>query len=214
MAEKPLAYISPRILDDGLDSDIRSQSSEDRHVMEQMGKLQQLKRRFNVFSIFGLSITLLSSWEALGMSLGISMTAGGSLSLVYSLLFTFMGSLACAASIAEMASICPISGAQMHWSYMFAPKEWKVAVSFIQGRWFRMHTRRILLMPTRMGHHICLASHGRVYVLPDSRSIARDRETQQPGLCHRAVAHDADNVGRRLSCVSPAHLGNQPASIT
>ncbi|KAH3950440.1 hypothetical protein HBI56_233280 [Parastagonospora nodorum] len=133
MAEKTLAHVSPRILSDGPDSDSRSQSSEDRQVMEQMGKLQQLKRRFNVFSIFGLSITLLSSWEALGMSLGVSMTAGGSSSLIYGLIFTFMGSLACAASIAEMASMCPISGAQMHWSYMFAPKELKVVVSFIQG---------------------------------------------------------------------------------
>ncbi|EAT81366.2 hypothetical protein SNOG_10867 [Parastagonospora nodorum SN15] len=134
MAEKTLAHVSPRILSDGPDSDSRSQSSEDRQVMEQMGKLQQLKRRFNVFSIFGLSITLLSSWEALGMSLGVSMTAGGSSSLIYGLIFTFMGSLACAASIAEMASMCPISGAQMHWSYMFAPKELKVVVSFIQGQ--------------------------------------------------------------------------------
>jgi choline transport protein len=137
MAGKILAHVSPRIFGDGPDSDSRSQSSEDRQVMEQMGKLQQLKRRFNVFSIFGLSITLLSSWEALGMSLGVSTTAGGSSSIDYGLVFIFMGSLACAASIADMASICLISSAQMHWSHMFAPKELKFVISFIQGRWFQ-----------------------------------------------------------------------------
>lgn len=107
--------------------------SSDKLVMEQMGKRQQLRRRFNVFTIFGLSITLLSSWEALGSALGVSMTAGGPVSVVYGLLFTFSGTLACAASVAEMASISPISGAQYHWSYLFAPESCKVIVTFIQG---------------------------------------------------------------------------------
>jgi choline transport protein len=127
MAEK---LPSPHILSS---PSTHSLSSEDQHVMAQMGVRQQLKRRFNIFTIFGLSITLLSSWEALGSALGVSMNAGGPVSVVYGLIFTFTGTLACAASIAEMASICPISGAQYHWTYMFAPKRWRVVVTFIQG---------------------------------------------------------------------------------
>jgi choline transport protein len=130
MAEKHPAQSSPQILSD---TDTNSVSSEDQHVMAQMGKRQQLKRRFNGFTIFGLSVTLIASWESLGAALGLSMTAGGPVSVVYGLLFTFTGSMACAASIAEMASICPISGAQYHWTYIFAPKRWRVLVTFIQG---------------------------------------------------------------------------------
>lgn len=115
------------------DPEADSISPEDKDVMKQMGKRQQLKRRFNTFTIFGLSLTLLSSWEAMGSTLGVGLTSGGSVSIVYGLLFTITGTLACAASIAEMASICPISGAQYHWTYMFAPKKSRVFITFIQG---------------------------------------------------------------------------------
>ncbi|KAH7074675.1 amino acid/polyamine transporter I [Paraphoma chrysanthemicola] len=120
-------------VDSVTDQDVLDLAREDKAVMVQMGKRQQLVRRFNFFSIFGLSLTLLSSWEAIGGSMGVGMTAGGPVSLVYGLIFTFTGTLACAASIAEMASICPISGAQYHWTYMFAPRKSKVFASFIQG---------------------------------------------------------------------------------
>lgn len=133
MTEKTATQPPTQIHEDVSDPETQSLSPSDRAVMAQMGKRQQLKRRFNGFTIFGLSITLLSSWEALGGALGVSMTAGGPVSVLYGLFFTFTGSLACAASIAEMASICPISGAQMHWTYMFAPKQWRVLVTFIQG---------------------------------------------------------------------------------
>jgi choline transport protein len=134
MTEKTLPHAPPILVSDvSSDPDTQSLTSDDRLVMQQMGKRQQLKRRFTGLSIFGLSITLLSSYEALGMSLAVGMTAGGPVSLVYGMLFVFAGTMALAASIAEMASICPISGAQMHWTYMFAPKEWRVGVAFIQG---------------------------------------------------------------------------------
>jgi len=133
MEAKPTTPPPARAVEDASDPDDRSIASEDKTVMAQMGKRQQLKRRFNIFSIFGLSMTLLSSWEAIGASIGLGMTSGGPVSLVYGLMFTFCGTLACAASIAEMASMCPISGAQYHWTYMFAPKEWRVFITFIQG---------------------------------------------------------------------------------
>jgi choline transport protein len=134
MAEKILTRSSPRMIDDASDPDDRSLASEDKEVMAQMGKRQQFKRRFNIFTIFGLSMTILSSWEAMGAALSAGFTAGGPVSLIYGLMFVFTGALAIASSIAEMASICPISGAQYHWTYMFAPKKWRVIVTYIQGK--------------------------------------------------------------------------------
>jgi hypothetical protein len=122
MDEKPPSQPQLHAVEDAPDPDSTSLASDDKAVMHQMGKRQQLARRFNIFTIFGLSLTLLSSWEAIGGSIGVGLLAGGPVSLVYGLMFTFSGTLACAASIAEMASLCPIAGAQYHWTYMFAPR--------------------------------------------------------------------------------------------
>ncbi|KAH7384377.1 amino acid/polyamine transporter I [Phaeosphaeria sp. MPI-PUGE-AT-0046c] len=129
MDEKTTSQRPAVLIDNVSDPDTLSLSSEDQQVMAQMGKRQQLKRRFNFFTLLGLSITLVCSWEAFGSALGISMIAGGPSSVVYGLMFTFAGTLALSASVAEMASICPISGAQMHWTYMFAPKEWRIVAT-------------------------------------------------------------------------------------
>ncbi|KAF2817414.1 amino acid transporter [Mytilinidion resinicola] len=80
---------------------------EDKATMQAMGKTQQLK----------------------GSSLGTGLYAGGPVTLVWGLFFTGSGTLALACSIAEMASMCPISGAQYHWTYMFAPKKWKATIT-------------------------------------------------------------------------------------
>lgn len=58
---------------------------------------------------------------------------GGPVALVYGMLLTLTGVLALAASLAEMASICPISGAQYHWTYMFAPKKSAAFITWMQG---------------------------------------------------------------------------------
>lgn len=64
MDDKPHAQLP--VVEDVEDQEERSLASEDKDVMVQMGKRQQLKRRFGIFTIFGLSMTLLSSWEAIG----------------------------------------------------------------------------------------------------------------------------------------------------
>ena len=58
---------------------------------------------------------------------------GGPVALVYGMLLTLTGVLALAASLAEMASMCPISGAQYHWTYMFAPKKSAAFITWMQG---------------------------------------------------------------------------------
>ncbi|KAF2111575.1 amino acid permease-domain-containing protein [Lophiotrema nucula] len=131
--EMEMEHKTPTAEDAVLTDSEMSLNVEDKEVMAQIGKKQQLARRFNLFTIFGLSMTLLSSWEAIGSAMGISLLAGGPVALIYGLLFVGSGTLACAASIAEMASICPISGAQYHWTFMFSPKRWRVWVTFVQG---------------------------------------------------------------------------------
>ena len=46
---------------------------------------------------------------------------GGPAALVWGLIFSITGTMALALSLAEMASICPIAGAQYHWTALFSP---------------------------------------------------------------------------------------------
>lgn len=64
---------------------------------------------------------------------GIGLYAGGPVALIWGWFLTFSGNLALATSVAEMASMCPISGAQYHWTYMFAPPKWHIPITFMQG---------------------------------------------------------------------------------
>lgn len=107
--------------------------TNDEYLMTIMGKKEQLVRRFGLFSILALSITLLSSWEAVAVVFYAGLYNGGPVSLVYGMMLSFIGTLALAGSIAEMASSHPIAGAQYHWSFIYAPKRAAAFLSWMQG---------------------------------------------------------------------------------
>ncbi|KAK4556924.1 hypothetical protein LTR86_005905 [Recurvomyces mirabilis] len=116
----------------GRDNGLRS-TDHDLAVMAKIGKKQQFSRIFGFLSTLALSSTLLASWESVAESIAAGLTNGGPVSLIYGMLLSISGTLALAASLAEMASICPISGAQYHWTYMFAPKPWAAFITWMQG---------------------------------------------------------------------------------
>lgn len=69
---------------------------------------------------FGL--TLQASWEGFAISFQTALLNGGPVSMVYGVIIAGFGSVALAASLAEMASIKPVVGAQYRWTAMFAPR--------------------------------------------------------------------------------------------
>ena len=58
---------------------------------------------------------------------------GGPPTLIYGFILCFLGTLATACSLAEMASFAPTSGGQYHWVSMLAPKKYSVFISWITG---------------------------------------------------------------------------------
>lgn len=58
---------------------------------------------------------------------------GGPAGLVYGYLFCWIGTLATVASLAEMASMMPLSGGQYHWVSILAPARWAKFLSYITG---------------------------------------------------------------------------------
>ncbi|KAK4502131.1 hypothetical protein PRZ48_005554 [Zasmidium cellare] len=74
-----------------------------------------------LLAIVNFGFTLQAAWEASGLSLQFSLLNGGPASLVYGSLLAGIGSCMIALSLAEMASIDPVVGAQFRWSATFAP---------------------------------------------------------------------------------------------
>ena len=58
---------------------------------------------------------------------------GGPQTFAWSILIVYAGALAQSASLAEMASIQPIAGAQYHWTYHLAPERCKRFITWVQG---------------------------------------------------------------------------------
>ncbi|QKX55472.1 uncharacterized protein TRUGW13939_02565 [Talaromyces rugulosus] len=94
---------------------------------------KKLDRKFDSLSILALSVTLLASWEGIASSFSTSLLNGGPSSLVWGMLLSLTGTMALALSLAEMASICPIAGAQYHWTALFAPPQIRPFITWMQG---------------------------------------------------------------------------------
>ncbi|KAL8807170.1 MAG: hypothetical protein Q9182_000852 [Xanthomendoza sp. 2 TL-2023] len=100
-------------------------------------------------SILGFTCTILITWEAelivftLGLTkydffqrqknLTLHASSGGSAGLIYSYLFSFVGSIAVFTTMGELASMAPTSGGQYHWAAMLAPPFCKKIVSYLMG---------------------------------------------------------------------------------
>ncbi|KAL8691569.1 MAG: hypothetical protein Q9218_003229 [Villophora microphyllina] len=75
----------------------------------------------HLLAIVNFGFTLQAAWEASGLAIQFSLLNGGPASLVYGSLLAGVGSCFIALSLAEMASIDPVVGAQYRWSAQFAP---------------------------------------------------------------------------------------------
>ncbi|KAK5194141.1 hypothetical protein LTR99_005628 [Exophiala xenobiotica] len=107
--------------------------SSDAAALEAAGKKQVLKREWNFWALLGMSACTLCTWEATSALFAGAYTNGGPASVVYGFIVSVLGTLAIATSMAEMASISPIAGAQYHWSAEHSPIRWRALVSYIQG---------------------------------------------------------------------------------
>ncbi|KAJ5124382.1 Amino acid/polyamine transporter I [Penicillium bovifimosum] len=96
------------------------------------------KRLFNFTQIFFFSLTYLSSWETQALNLSTVLSNGGPEALAWGIVIVVFGAMAQSASLAEMASMQPIAGAQYHWTNYLAPPSQKKFITWMQGwvTWF------------------------------------------------------------------------------
>lgn len=107
----------------------------DARNMQRMGHKQQLVRHFRLLSIISFVAIATANWELTVFTLNQGLIDGGRAGLIWSYVWNFFGFLPIVASMAEMASMSPIAGAQYHWVSEFAPARFQKMLSFFTG-WY------------------------------------------------------------------------------
>lgn len=115
------------------DDDEFKSTSADAANMRRMGKDQQLVRRFRVLSMASFVAVATAAWEFTIFNVTAGLTNGGLPVLAYSLMWNFLGFTPIYLSMAEMASMAPIAGAQYHWVSEFAPESMQRGLSYLTG---------------------------------------------------------------------------------
>ncbi|PLB49328.1 amino acid permease [Aspergillus steynii IBT 23096] len=105
---------------------------EDDAQLARMGHKAELQRNFSTLSMLGLAFAVLNSWTALSASLSISLTSGGSTSVIWGLVTAGTCNLCIAASLAEFLSAYPTAGGQYHWVAVSWP-QWVPILSWVTG---------------------------------------------------------------------------------
>ncbi|KAF2728388.1 amino acid transporter [Polyplosphaeria fusca] len=108
-------------------------TSEDRHAMWRMGKVQEMRRNFRFVSIFGFSMILMASWETILGTSTIGLIDGGTAGLIWMYFICWIGFICVNTSMAEMGSMAPTSGGQYHWVSEFAPAKYQKFLSYMIG---------------------------------------------------------------------------------
>lgn len=74
-----------------------------------------------------------NSWAGLAATVALAIAQGGPATLIYGPIIIFVLVGACAASLAELASVYPTAGGQYHWVSILAPKKWSRGLSYCCG---------------------------------------------------------------------------------
>lgn len=108
-------------------------TANDAAAMRRMGKEQQLIRHFRLLSMASFTALSTAAWELGLFLLNAGLMNGGRAGLVWSTLWAFIGFGPVYLSMAEMASMAPIAGAQYHWVSEFAPENCQRILSYVTG---------------------------------------------------------------------------------
>lgn len=103
------------------------------HAYADDGTQNSLRRLFSFIQLLAFALTFMSSWEVMAMNMGATFANGGPSSLSWGILLVILGSLFQALSMAEMASVQPIAGAQYHWTFFLAPEGKRRFITWMQG---------------------------------------------------------------------------------
>ncbi|KAJ5959011.1 uncharacterized protein N7479_006161 [Penicillium vulpinum] len=108
-------------------------TAQDKQDMWRAGRDQELNRNFRFLSVLGFTAVLMCTWEAVLFGSSYGLTNGGKGGMIYTYLGGLAGFSFVILSMAEMASMAPLSGGQYHWVSEFAPASSQALLSYITG---------------------------------------------------------------------------------
>ncbi|KAG6038672.1 hypothetical protein E4U41_003907 [Claviceps citrina] len=117
---------------DELDEQHKS-TPEDAGNMRRMGRTQALVRHFRSWSMVSFVAVATSAWQLSMFGITPGLTDGGRPVLLWAFLWNFFAFIPVYLSMAEMASIAPIAGAQYHWVSEFGPEKYQKLLSYLTG---------------------------------------------------------------------------------
>ena len=112
-----------------------SSSNSDAARLAEMGYSQDLNRNFSILSLVGIAFCMSNSWFGISASMITGINSGGTVLIIYGLLWITLISLGVAASLSELASSMPNAGGQYFWAYELAPRKYARFASYLSG-WF------------------------------------------------------------------------------
>ncbi|KAE8135553.1 amino acid/polyamine transporter I [Aspergillus pseudotamarii] len=103
--------------------------------LAEMGYTQDLQRNFSILSLVGIAFCMSNSWFGISASLITGISSGGTVLIVYGLIWIGFISTCVGASLSELASSMPNAGGQYFWANELAPKKYARFASYFTG-WF------------------------------------------------------------------------------
>ncbi|KAJ5343994.1 hypothetical protein MYU51_002023 [Penicillium brevicompactum] len=111
------------------------ESNSDAARLAEMGYTQDLNRNFNILSLVGIAFCMSNSWFGISASMITGINSGGTVLIIYGLLWITFISLGVGASLSELASAMPNAGGQYFWAFELAPRKYAHFASYLSG-WF------------------------------------------------------------------------------
>lgn len=100
--------------------------------LQDIGYRQELRRSFSTLEVFGIAYSIMGILPSLSSLAGTAYMAGPGGAL-WSWLLASVFILSIGISLAELASGIPTSGGLYYWTFYYAPKNYRVPISFIIG---------------------------------------------------------------------------------
>lgn len=113
--------------------DVYRSTPNDHNAMKRLGRNQELVRHYRLLSMVSFVVVANQAWELTLFQASPAIKNGGLPSMCWSILWSFVGYIPIILSMAEMASMAPIAGAQYHWVSEFAPESCQQILSYITG---------------------------------------------------------------------------------
>ncbi|RDW88186.1 putative GABA permease [Coleophoma cylindrospora] len=110
----------------------RSQNDADA-ALANLGYASELPRSLSMMSILGLSFAIMAVPFGVSTTLGLALTDGQAVTVLYGWIFVSIISLCIAASLAEICAVYPTAGGVYYWSAMLSTKKYAPIVSWVTG---------------------------------------------------------------------------------